>query len=196
MTTTPSGAIRSNASSVDPPVLMTSSTSSTRVPGSQPGALDPLLAAALLLLLAHREPGLAGDHRDAVRQRVGAHGEPADGVELDAVGGGEVGDGAADDRQPLAGVDGVLAVDVVVAELTAGQLERLLAAFVAAGADQVERGLPGLGALGHSAIVCRLRPFRARRVNSTVAERNSSIGVDRRRVPDPGVGHPARGGRP
>ena len=32
----------------------------------QPGALDPLLATALLLFLAHGEPRLAGDHRDAV----------------------------------------------------------------------------------------------------------------------------------
>ena len=118
--------------------------------GLQPGALDPLLASALLLFLAHGEPGLAGDHRDAVRQRVGTHGEPADRVELDAVVGRELGDRAADDRQPLAGVDGVLAVDVVVAELTARQLERLVAAFVAAGADQLECGLPMLGARGQS----------------------------------------------
>ena len=114
----------------------------------QPGALDPLLAAALLLLLAHGEPRLAGHHRDAVRQWVGAHGEPADRVELDAVLRRELGDRAADDRQPLAGVDRVLAVDVVVAELAARQLERLLATFVAAGANQIEGGLPQLGAIG------------------------------------------------
>ena len=138
------------------------------MPSVEPGALDPLLAAALLLLLAHGEPGLAGDHRDAVRQRVGAHGEPADRVELDAVAGRELGDRAADDRQPLAGVDGVLAVDVVVAELAARQLERLLATFVAAGADQIECRLPQLGALMailllacacHSPILARARQF-------------------------------------
>ena len=41
-----------------------------------PGAFDPLLASALLLFLANREPGLAGDHRDAdehQHQAAGAH---------------------------------------------------------------------------------------------------------------------------
>ena len=117
------------------------------MPRFQPGALDPLLAATLLLFFAHREPGLAGDHRDAVRQRVGTHGEPADRVELDAAVGRELSDSTADDRQPLPGVDGVLAVDVVVAELAARQLEGLVATFVAPGANQIECRLPGVGAL-------------------------------------------------
>jgi hypothetical protein len=107
-----------------------------------------LFAATLLLLLAHREPGLAGDHRKAVRQRVRAHGEAADGVELDPVPGGKVGDRTADDRQPLPGVDGELGVDVVVAELAAGQLERFLAMLVTAGADEIEGGLPGVRSVG------------------------------------------------
>ena len=51
----------------------------------EPGALDPLFTAALLLFLAHREPRLAGHHRHAVRERVGAHRETTDRVELDAV---------------------------------------------------------------------------------------------------------------
>ena len=117
-------------------------------PRFEAGAFDPLLAAACLLLLAHREPGLAGDHRDAVRQRVRAHGEAADGVELDPVPGGEVGDRAADDLQALSGVDRELAVDVVVAELAAGQLERFLATLVTAGADEIEGGLPGVRSVG------------------------------------------------
>ena len=117
-------------------------------PGFKAGALDPLLAPALLLFLAHGEPRLTGDHRDTVGQRVRAHGESADGVELDPVLRGEIGDCTADDRQSLPGVDGVLAVDVVVAELAAGQFERLGAMLVAAGADQVERRLPGVGAFG------------------------------------------------
>ena len=145
------------------------------MPGCQPGALDPLLASALLLFLAHGEPGLAGDHRDAVRQRVGTHGEPAHRVELDAAVGRELGDRAADDGQPLTGVDGVLAVDVVVAELAARQLERLVATFVAAGANQLECRLPQLGALMAILLTRALsRLILARAANSTVAERKSS----------------------
>ena len=102
-----------------------------------------------------------------MREWVCAHGQPADRVELDAVLRRELSDRTADDLQPLAGVDGVLAVDVVVAELAARQLERLLAPLVAAGADQIEGGLPQLGAIGHA-------PILARRANSTVAERKSS----------------------
>jgi hypothetical protein len=89
--------------------------------------------------------------------------------------GGEVGDRTADDRQPLPGVHGELAVDVVVAELPAGQLERLLAVLVAAGANQIERGLPAVRAVGCRHIAMVFHAWRARRVNSTVAERNSSI---------------------
>ena len=144
-------------------------------PRFESGAFDPLFAAALLLLLAHREPGLAGDHRDAVRQRIRAHGEPADGVELDPVPSGKVGDRTADDRQPLSGVDGELAVDVVMAELAAGQLERFLAMLVTARADEIEGGLPGVRSVGYRHIEMVFQAWRARYVNSTVAERNSSI---------------------
>ncbi len=114
----------------------------------EPSALHPLLAAALLLLLADREPGAAGHHGDAVRQRVGAHRQASDGVELDTAADGQVGDGPADDRESLPGVDGVLAVDVVVAQLTTGQPERLLAVLVSPRADEIEGGLPAVRSVG------------------------------------------------
>src|SRR5262249_24576745 len=118
---------------------------------------------------------VAGAHGEAERQRVRTHGEPADGVEFDTVPGGKVSDGAADDRQALPGVDRHLAVDVVVAELSAGQRERLLAMLVAAAADEVEGGLPGVRSFGYRHTQMVFQACRARCVNSTVAERNSSM---------------------
>jgi hypothetical protein len=109
-----------------------------------------------------------------VRQRIRAHGEPADRIELDPVLRSEFGDRTADDPQPLSGVDGELAVDVVVAELAAGQLERLFTMLVTARADQIEGRLPGFRSLGYRHIESLFQACRDRRVNSTVAERNSS----------------------
>ena len=83
-----------------------------------------------------------------MRQRIGSHRQSAHRVELDAVGRCQVGDRTADDRQPLPGVDRVLPVDVVMAELTAGQSERFVPALVPTRADQIERRLPGVRSRG------------------------------------------------
>ena len=109
---------------------------------AQPESLDELLQAAGFGFLAHGEPRLAGDHRDADGERVGTHRQTTDRVELDLPLGGQVDHRPADDREPGAGVHGVLAVDVVLAGLPAGELEWHVAVLVAA-LDDVKCVLPG-----------------------------------------------------
>src|SRR5581483_3655636 len=70
------------------------------------------------------------------------HRQAADRVELDTLFGGEIDDGLAHDGEAGAGVDRVLAVDVVIAGLSTRELERDVTLFVAA-LDHVECVLPG-----------------------------------------------------
>src|SRR5581483_2626735 len=109
---------------------------------AKPEAFDELFQPTGFGLFADGEPRLAGGHRDADGECVGTHRQAADRVELDTLFGGEIDDGLAHDGEAGAGVDRVLAVDVVIAGLSTRELERDVALFVAA-LDHVECVLPG-----------------------------------------------------
>jgi len=102
--------------------------------GGELRALDPLAGAVPFGLLAHGEPPGPRQQRHPVGQGVGAHGRAADRVERRRH---HIDDRLAGQAQRVAPGDGVLAVDVVVAPPTRGQLEGLLPALVAVGPDQL-----------------------------------------------------------
>ena len=77
-------------------------------------------------LLAHEEPAAVADRGDAHRQGVGAHGEPAHGVEAVAGLGDGLGDGLAGDAQMAPLGQGLLAVYEVRRPRPRCELDRLV----------------------------------------------------------------------